>query len=223
MKKTIFAGVAVILLCALFFAVQHLPSDTENENTDLTAVENEEKATGDAIVKKQEEKVSVNKFIVEECDYYTVFEYENFTYDYYIKDKNGNEIFSVKGSPDYPMMSQETDDILSACVQLGTGKSTRIKHYFNIETSEVSKPFSYVLGEVGEDVIYVDFDKDRGYSVVACKMFDNTDIDCIAILEDVYTVEPITECSVSEDLIRIVYLKGKDYVETEISIVPEKI
>ncbi|MBQ7118865.1 MAG: hypothetical protein IJO09_01500 [Oscillospiraceae bacterium] len=175
-----------------------------------------------SVAENCDEKVTVKQEIWEEDDFYCIFANEDFTYDYYIKDKNGKELLSVKGDPKCPSINRVSDDVLSLGIQTGTGKATAIVRYFNTETGEVSTPFSYVLGEVENKVIYVDFDANRGYSVVMCNIFDVTDIDCIATLEDVHTVEPIVEYVISNEQIYIVYLKGKDYVETEIRITPEK-
>ena len=210
MKKTAMLGFLAVLMCTFIFFIGFLLPKTEKESLDVSVAEN------------CDEKVTVKQEIWEEDDFYCIFANEDFTYDYYIKDKNGKELLSVKGDPKCPSINRVSDDVLSLGIQTGTGKATAIVRYFNTETGEVSTPFSYVLGEVENKVIYVDFDANRGYSVVMCNIFDVTDIDCIATLEDVHTVEPIVEYVISNEQIYIVYLKGKDYVETEIRITPEK-
>ena len=156
--------------------------------------------------------------VVSQSEYYIIKSNENFTYDFCVYDKKGNELISVKNISRCPNIEMIDENIVSVVVQSGTGRSTNIAHYYDIETGRVSDTYQYVIGTTSDKVVYVEFDKAFGYSLIVSKMFDKKEQIISVELDDVYAIDPIVSEMISENMIEVVYLKGEEYVETKIKI-----
>ena len=151
-------------------------------------------------------------------EYYEVTTNEDFTYNYRVWDKNGIDLISVENFSRSPHLSMIGNGVVSVSVQTGTGRSTNIVRYYNIETGEVSDTYQYVIGATSDKVVHIEFDEVLGYSLIVSEMFDKKAQIISVELDDVYANDPIVSEKISENMVEVAYLKGEDYVETKIKI-----
>lgn len=161
---------------------------------------------------------SVNKVeTVEKGKLYTIEVNSDKTYNFQVKDINGNVLVQDKNLHRQPVIEQVSENLLKISVQTGLGSSTRWSMYADVVSGCVSDGFYYVLTETADKVVCVEYYEQ--YNVVVRDIFDSDVVIGGTVLEDVYATEPVVECEIlDKNKIRIVYLKGKDYVETELFV-----
>lgn len=157
--------------------------------------------------------------VLEAQELYQITDNEDFTYDYVIKDKNSNILISDKGISREPEINVINENLLSVSVQSGTGISTRWTIYCDVLNGNVSEAYYSVLGEYGENVAYVNYDNGT-YRIVIQNIFNRELFYKETVLEDVSpVVEPVVRFEIEDNgTAKAVYLKGEDYLETEITI-----
>ena len=149
---------------------------------------------------------------------YTITDNEDFTYDYVIKDKNNNILISDKGVSREPKINAINDNLLSISVQTGTGISTRWTVYCDVSSGKVSDTYYSVLGEYVENVVFINYDNNK-FSIVIQDIFNREQYYKEVILEDAsITTDPIVDFKKTDDGVKIVYLKGNNFLETELTI-----
>ena len=149
---------------------------------------------------------------------YEITDNGNFTYDYVIKDRHDNILISDKDVSRKPKVNVINEDLLSVSVQTGTGISTRWTIYCDVNSGNVSDTYYSVLGEYEENVVFANYDNGR-HSVIIQDIFNKCDYLKEVVLEDVSeTVDPIIDYVKFDDKIKIVYLKGDNFLETELII-----
>jgi len=149
---------------------------------------------------------------------YEITDNGNFTYDYVIKDRHDNILISDKDVSRKPKVNVINEDLLSISVQTGTGISTRWTIYCDVNSGNVSDTYYSVLGEYEENVVFANYDNGR-HSVIIQDIFNKCDYLKEVVLEDVSeTVDPIIDYVKFDDKIKIVYLKGDNFLETELII-----
>lgn len=143
---------------------------------------------------------------------------DDITCDYVVKDKNDNIIISDKGISREPWVNVINEDLLSLSVQAGTGISTRWTKYCNVNSGKVSDTYVSVLGECGENVIFVDYDNGI-YYVVVQNIFDIEKYHKSIVLEDARMTDPVVSFEkLDGEKVKIGYVKSEEYTETEIII-----
>lgn len=151
-------------------------------------------------------------------DLYNVTRQEDHTYDYWVKDRQGNVLVSQTGSPKEPMINVIGEDMIRVSSQAGTGTGTQSTVYFNVDQGMSSQIFQAVLGEYQDKVIYVQW-KDNRFCVVVQDIFDPSIFYRETLLEDVFAAaDPVVGIKLDGDTAVITYLRGEDYTQTEISI-----
>ena len=157
--------------------------------------------------------------VLEAHELYQITDNEDFTYDYVIKDKNNNILISDKGISREPKINVINENLLSVSVQSGTGISTRWTIYCDVLNGNVSEAYYSVLGEYGENVVYVNYDNGT-YRIVIQNIFNRELFYKETVLEDASpVVEPVVSFEIEDNgTAKAVYLKGEDYLETEITI-----
>ncbi len=149
---------------------------------------------------------------------YEITDNGNFTYDYVIKDRHDNILISDKNVSRKPKVKVINEDLLSISVQTGTGISTRWTIYCDVNSGNVSDTYYSVLGEYEENVVFVNYDNGR-YSVIIQDIFNKEEYLKEVVLEDASeTVDPIVDYVKFDDKIKIMYLKGNNFLETELII-----
>ena len=149
---------------------------------------------------------------------YEITDNGNFTYDYVIKDRHDNILISDKDVSRKPKVNVINEDLLSISVQTGTGISTRWTIYCDVNSGDVSDTYYSVLGEYEENVVFVNYDNGR-HSVIIQDIFNKGEYLKEVVLEDVSeTVDPIVDYVKFDDKIKIVYLRGNNFLETELII-----
>ncbi len=146
---------------------------------------------------------------------YKITDNGNFNYDYVIKDKHDNIILSDKGISREPKVNVINEDLLSISVQTGTGISARWTIYCNINNGKVSDTYYSVLGDYDAKIVFVNYDNGM-HSVVIQDVFDKEKYFKEIMLEDASKVtDPVIDFVKLDDKIRIVYLSGDNFLETE--------
>lgn len=149
---------------------------------------------------------------------YEITDNGNFTYDYVIKDRHDNILISDKDVSRKPKVNVINEDLLSISVQTGTGISTRWTIYCDVNSGNVSDTYYSVLGEYEENVVFVNYDNGR-HSVIIQDIFNKGEYLKEVVLEDVSeTVDPIVDYVKFDNKIKIMYLKGNNFLETELII-----
>ena len=149
---------------------------------------------------------------------YEITDNGNFTYDYVIKDRHGNILISDKDVSRKPKVNVINEDILNISVQTGTGISTRWTIYCDVNSGNVSDTYYSVLGEYEENVVFVNYDN-GSHSVIIQDIFNQGEYLKEVVLEDVSeTVDPIVDYIKFDDKIKIIYLKGNNFLDTELII-----
>ena len=149
---------------------------------------------------------------------YEITDNGNFTYDYVIKDRHDNILISDKNVSREPKVNVINEDLLSISVQTGTGISTRWTIYCDVNSGNVSDTYYSVLGEYEENVVFVNYDNGR-HSVIIQDIFNKGEYLKEVVLEDVSeTVDPIVDYVKFDNKIKIMYLKGNNFLETELII-----
>ena len=146
---------------------------------------------------------------------YTISTNEDLTYSYKIIANNGAVLFSDDCSPKEPKIDQISDNVLSATVQTGTGRSTNWAVFCDIANAKTSETFRYVLGAQDNYVFYVEF-KDDHHLLVVQDIFDSSIYYKTYTLQDCSSfADPICELTFnSKGQATITYLTG---TETAIS------
>lgn len=158
-----------------------------------------------------------NVHYVEQEKLYTIESNGDHTYNYEVKDIRGNVLAQDKNLSRQPVIEQVSENLLKVSVQTGVGNSTRWSMYVDVVGGRVSDGFYYVLTEISDKVVCVEYHEQ--YNVVVRDIFNRDEVSGGTVLEDVYAVEPVVECEIlDKNKIRIVYLKGKDYTETELFV-----
>ena len=157
--------------------------------------------------------------VLEAHELYQITDNEDYTYDYVIKDKNNNVLISDKGVAREPEINVINENLLSVSVQSGTGISTRWTIYCDVLNGSVSETYYSVLGEYGENVVYVSYDG-SAYRIVIQNIFNRELFYKEMVLEDSSpVVEPVVSFEILDNgTAKAVYLKGENYSETEIMI-----
>ena len=150
---------------------------------------------------------------------YQVTENEDFTFDYVIKDKNDNVLLFEERISREPEINVINENLLSVSVQAGTGLSTRWTIYCDVSKRTVSDAYCSVLGEYEENVVYVNYDNGT-YRIVIQNIFNRKLFYKETVLEDAsLAADPVVSFEIGDnDMAKVVYLKGEDYLETEIMI-----
>ncbi len=149
---------------------------------------------------------------------YKITDNGNFTYDYVIKDRHDNILISDKNVSREPKVNVINEDLLSVSVQTGTGISTRWTIYCDVNSGDVSDTYYSVLGEYAENVVFANYDNGR-HSVIIQDIFNKGEYLKEVVLEDISeTVDPIVDYVKFDDKIKIVYLRGNNFLETELII-----
>ena len=102
---------------------------------------------------------------------WTVETVSHFDFNYEIRDNKGNIMLSEKGLSREPHIESVGDNIVKVWVQAGTGISTRVTQYCDIENSIVSEDFLSVFCEYDGKTVYHDF-RDNVHYVVVQDIFD---------------------------------------------------
>ena len=149
---------------------------------------------------------------------YEITDNGNFTYDYVIKDRHDNILISDKDVSRKPKVNVINEDLLSISVQTGTGISTRWTIYCDVNSGNVSDTYYSVLGEYEENVVFVNYDNGR-HSVIKQDILNKGEYLKEVVLEHVSeTVDPIVDYVKFDNKIKIMYLKGNNFLETELII-----
>lgn len=143
----------------------------------------------------------------------------DYTYNYVVKDINDNVLLSDEGISREPKVKVINEKLLSVSVQTGTGISTRWTIYCDVFNARISDTYYSVLGEYRENVVFVNHDN-GDYSVVIQDIFNKEEYYKEIILEDASKVtDPIVDFEkLDDDKVKIVYLKGDNFLETELTI-----
>lgn len=150
---------------------------------------------------------------------YQITDNEDYTYDYVVKDKKNNILISNEGISRKPEINVINEYLLSVSVQAGTGLSTRWTIYCDVLNGSVSETYYSVLGEYGENVVYVSYDNGT-YRIVIQNIFNRELFYKETVLEDASPVaEPVVSFAIEDNgEAKVVYLKGEAYLEAEIMI-----
>lgn len=149
---------------------------------------------------------------------YKITDNGNFTYDYVIKDRYDNILISDKNVSRKPKVNVINEDLLSISVQTGTGISTRWTIYCDVNSGNVSDTYYSVLGEYEENVVFANYDNGR-HSVIIQDIFNKGEYLKEVVLEDASeTTDPVVDYVKFDDKIKIIYLKGNNFSETELII-----
>ena len=169
---------------------------------------------------EQTNESKVEKTTIEDTEYYSIIDNGDYTYSYCIKDEEGKVLLQDKNCMKAPQIEQINDIIVGVTIQGGTGQSTNVATFCNVQDGTVSETFPYVLGAKEEYVIYAEADWDKGeYCVTIQNMFDKATYFKQYELEEVSPVATdfITGFEINEegDII-IVYPSGDDFDEKEL-------
>lgn len=128
-------------------------------------------------------------------------------------------MISDKGISRKPKVNVINKDLLSISVQTGTGISTRWTIYCNVNSGKVSDTYYSVLGEYAENTVFANYNNGK-HSVVIQDIFNQQQYYKEQILEDASKVtDPVIDFEkLDDDKIKIVYLKGDNFLETELII-----
>lgn len=150
---------------------------------------------------------------------YEITDNKDFTYNYTVKDMNGDILISDYNISREPKVNVIDDNVLSLSVQTGTGLSTNWTVYCDVSDGKVSETYYYTLGEHNDKVVFIDY-QDGVNSVVVQDIFDSKKYQKRVILEDAsHTPDLIKNFqSIDDDTIKIIYLKGDDFTETEVVV-----
>ena len=150
---------------------------------------------------------------------YQITDNEDYTYDYVVKEKNNNILISEERMSREPEINIINENLLSVSVQAGTGLSTRWTIYCDVSKGTVSGAYCSVLGEYEENVVYVNYDNGT-YCIVIQNIFNRKLFYRETVLEDAsLAADPVVSFEIGDnDMAKVVYLKGEDYLETEIMI-----
>ncbi|MBQ8209022.1 MAG: hypothetical protein IJZ35_00355 [Clostridia bacterium] len=149
---------------------------------------------------------------------WTVESVSHFYYDYEIKDNQGNIMLSEDGLRREPHIETVDVNVVKVWVQKGTGLSTRITQYCDIENGIVSEDFISVLYEYDGKTVYHDF-RDNEHYVVIQDFFDK------AVFYKEFKLENVADCAADAVLsaevsktgkkLTVTYLTGAEYTESE--------
>lgn len=112
-------------------------------------------------------------------------------------------------------------DVVGISIQAGTGLSTNYARFFDLENSKISETFHYVLDAKDDYVVYADY-RNGEHIVIVQEIFDKEQYCKEYKLEN---VSPVAADFVIEGGfnrkgdIKITYLSGDEYTETDFTIV----
>lgn len=88
-------------------------------------------------------------------------------------DINGNVLFEDHDLPRWTNFHMVNDSVLGNYIQYGSGMLTRETVYYNVYTGQVSPTYYVAYGHYGNNVLYVEYDKDIGSnSIIVRDIFD---------------------------------------------------
>lgn len=149
---------------------------------------------------------------------WTVETVSNFCYIYEVKDNQGNIMLAEDGLNKEPHIETIDKNTVKVWVQTGTGISARRTQYCDIENSVVSKKFNSVFCEYEGKTVYHAF-RDGEHYVVMQDIFDKDVFYKEFKLDDVSDspADAVLNAQVSKNgkELRVTYLTGDDYAETE--------
>ena len=144
---------------------------------------------------------------------------EDSQYSYVIRSQSGDVILAEDGLMREPHIHELGGGVVSVSVQAGTGVATRQTVYCDTSTGRRSETYTAVLGEQRDKVFFVHY-ADGAYCIVMQDLFDKKAFYKEFPLEDASAVtDPVREFELTEaGTARLVYLKGVDYTETEMTL-----
>ena len=149
---------------------------------------------------------------------YKVTYNNDFTYDYVIKDRSNNVLLSDKNVSRQPEITVITKDLLRISVQTGTGISTCWTVYCDVTNGKTSEPYYSVLGEEGENVVYVNYNSGT-YSVVVQSMFNQEQLREAILVDASKVADPVVSFEkTGNGKAKLIYLKGETWEETSVTI-----
>ena len=143
------------------------------------------------------------------------------TYSYEITDYKGRILDYEDNLTREPKRQIVNTDVVGISVQTGTGLSTNYAQYYDLENSEISKTFYYVLAAEDDYVVCADY-RDGEHYIVVQDIFDKEQYYQEYKLEN---VSPVATDFVVDGYfdtkgnVNITYLSGDDYTETNYTIV----
>lgn len=190
------------------------PTDTANttESTTASTVETAEATT----VPTTEPTTDDLPILQGEC--FAVWYRSGKGYSYQITDRNGNVLLSEDDVRSEPHIEQVSEDVVGVWRQAGTGRSTNLAQYCNINTGALSEVFYYMVGAAGNYVVYVNYE-DGQHSVVVQHIFDGTAYYCEYVLSDASPVAADVHVELQftdEDTALFTYLTGENFDEKTI-------
>lgn len=147
----------------------------------------------------------------------------NKKYSYEITDYKGKILDYEDNLTREPKRQKVSTDVVGISVQAGTGMSTNYAKFYDLETSEISKTFYYVIDAEDDCVVYADY-RDGEHFIIVEDIFDKEQYYREYRLENVSTVAADFVVSGGfnrKGNINITYLSGDDYTETIYTIVME--
>ena len=155
-------------------------------------------------------------------DLYTLTPNDDNTYSYAFFDLNGKVLFKKENVVRKPKVNQIGDTVYELITQTGTGLSTNWAVYCDVENSNTSDIYYYVLSAKENYVICGDFKNDEHFIIIQ-EIFD-TDGDRYYKEYKLENVSPVAadfaiDCKFDTNGNAIVtYLTGDNYTETDLTI-----
>ena len=180
-----------------------------------TVAKTEEETTETSL---QTESISYTSRIIDESDYFTVINNGDFTYSYEIRDKSGNIILSDNSEKRTPHINMMDENTVKLMIQRGTGISTQITFFVNVETGMVSEDFISVFDEYNGRIAYHLYQNSKHYMIVRDIFDKEAFYKEFEIDDDIYAVaDAVVSADFSQDgkKLTVIYLAGEDYKETE--------
>lgn len=166
----------------------------------------------------QTETVSYVSEIIDISDYYKITNNGDFTYSYEIYDKSGNVILTENSCKREPHIEMLSENLLKCMLQYGTGISTQITFFVNVETGVISEDFISVFDEYNGRIAHHLYQNSKHYMIVR-DIFDKDDYyKEFEIDDDIYAVaDAVVSADFSQDgkKLTVIYLAGEDYKKTE--------
>lgn len=157
---------------------------------------------------------------VESESYYTVIDNGDFSYTYEIRDMKGNMLLYESQCKRQPHIEMLGDNLLKCMISYGTGNTTNVTFYVNVETGVISEDFMCVYDEHEGRTAYYLYVNSKHYMIVQDIFDKEAFYKEIEITENVLTIEPVVSCEFSEDgkSLELVCKVGEDYTETPITL-----
>ncbi len=174
-----------------------------------------ELTTGD-----EAEEVSYVRKVLEENKNYTVINNGDFTYTYEIRDAKGTMLLYESQCEREPHIEMLSENLLKCMIQFGTGISTQITFYVNVETGVISEDFISVFDEYNGRTAYHLYQNSKHYMIVRDIFDKDAYYKEFEIKDDIFAIaDAVVSAEFSENgkTLDIVYLAGEDYDKTEMS------